>query len=211
VPWRTDLAQSLLRAGRVDRAAALAEAQLELAGPGGGAARGIALRVLAAATPSPRRALTLLTEAVEVLEKAADAVELARALNALSETNYLLGKASRSRVLARRARRIADTSRLRLGGRPVLGEAQPPADASYQTTPVNDDTHSLTDAERRVAVLAAQGYTNREVGQKLFVSVSTVEQHLSRVYRKLQVKRRAELATRMQPAPARISGVRATG
>ncbi len=64
-----------------------------------------------------------------------------------------------------------------------------------------------------MAVLAAQGYTNREVGQKLFVSVSTVEQHLSRVYRKLKVKRRAEMAARLQPAmaPARMSGVRATG
>lgn len=211
VPWRTDLAQSLLRAGKADRAAALAEAQLDLTGPGGGAARGVALRVLAAAAPSPRRALALLSEAVEVLEKAGDAVELARALNELSETNYVLGKASRSRVLARRARRIAETSRLRLGGRSALGEVHQPAGPGFQAVPVNDDTHSLTDAERRVAVLAAQGYTNREVGQKLFVSISTVEQHLSRVYRKLQVKRRAELATRLQPAPARITGVRATG
>ncbi len=212
VPWRTDLAQALLRAGKVDRARMLADAQLELASPDAGSARGVALRVLAATTSSPRRALALLTQAVEALEKCGDTVELARALNELSEKNYVVGKAADARVLARRARRIAETSRLHLGGRSVLSVVQP-TDTAHQATAATDETLALTEAERRVAVLAAQGYTNREVGQKLFLSISTVEQHLSRVYRKLKVKRRAELAARLQPAlaPARMSGVRATG
>jgi DNA-binding NarL/FixJ family response regulator len=54
----------------------------------------------------------------------------------------------------------------------------------------------LTESERRVAELAARGRTNREIAAELFMGVSTVEAHLSRVYRKLGV-RRAELATRM--------------
>jgi DNA-binding CsgD family transcriptional regulator len=51
----------------------------------------------------------------------------------------------------------------------------------------------LTDAERRVAALAAVGYANREIAGKLFVTLSTVEQHLTRIYRKLKVTSRADL------------------
>jgi DNA-binding NarL/FixJ family response regulator len=51
----------------------------------------------------------------------------------------------------------------------------------------------LSDAEQRVAMLAACGYTNNQIAHKLFITVSTVEQHLTRVYRKLGVTGRAEL------------------
>ncbi|MFI6072050.1 AAA family ATPase [Actinoplanes sp. NPDC051343] len=52
----------------------------------------------------------------------------------------------------------------------------------------------LSQAEQRVATLAARGYTNREISRLLFITISTVEQHLTRVYRKLNVRRRADLA-----------------
>jgi DNA-binding CsgD family transcriptional regulator len=51
----------------------------------------------------------------------------------------------------------------------------------------------LTPAEERVAALVAEGHTNREVAAMLFVSDRTVEFHLSRIYRKLGVRSRAEL------------------
>jgi DNA-binding CsgD family transcriptional regulator len=51
----------------------------------------------------------------------------------------------------------------------------------------------LTDAERRVSALAGRGHTNREIASSLFITVSTVEQHLTRVYRKLNLKRREDL------------------
>ena len=59
--------------------------------------------------------------------------------------------------------------------------------------PASDE---LTETERRVAELAGQGRTNKQIAAELFMGLSTVEAHLSNVYRKLGV-RRAELATRL--------------
>jgi DNA-binding NarL/FixJ family response regulator len=61
---------------------------------------------------------------------------------------------------------------------------------------------TLTSAERRVAVLAARGRTNRDIAKELYVTVSTVEQHLTRVYRKLKVTRREGLPLRLSPSLA---------
>jgi DNA-binding CsgD family transcriptional regulator len=52
---------------------------------------------------------------------------------------------------------------------------------------------SLTPSERRVAELAADGQRNRDIAQTLFLSVKTVEGHLSNAYRKLDVHSRQEL------------------
>ena len=60
--------------------------------------------------------------------------------------------------------------------------------------PEHEEMSRLSDAEQRVATLAALGHTNREIGKKLYITVSTVEQHLTRVYRKLNVRRRTELS-----------------
>jgi len=57
--------------------------------------------------------------------------------------------------------------------------------------------YELTAAERRVAELAAQGFTNRQVAAALFISPKTVEANLTRVYRKLGIASRAELGARM--------------
>ena len=55
----------------------------------------------------------------------------------------------------------------------------------------------LTNREREVATLAAQGMTSKEVAASLFVSVRTVDNHLQQVYVKLGIKKRSELATRL--------------
>ncbi|TDD09004.1 LuxR family transcriptional regulator, partial [Saccharopolyspora terrae] len=59
--------------------------------------------------------------------------------------------------------------------------------------PTPAGTPLLSEAERKVAELAARGQTNREIGRRLYITVSTVEQHLTRVYRKLNVRKRTEL------------------
>jgi DNA-binding CsgD family transcriptional regulator len=64
----------------------------------------------------------------------------------------------------------------------------------------------LTDAESRVVELVVRGHTNREISDRLFVTVSTVEQHLTSVYRKLKVKRRRELAALLAGQVGRQAG-----
>jgi DNA-binding CsgD family transcriptional regulator len=54
---------------------------------------------------------------------------------------------------------------------------------------------SLTASERRVAQLAAEGMSNKEIAQTLFVTIKTVEVHLSHAYRKLGISSRAQLDT----------------
>ena len=55
----------------------------------------------------------------------------------------------------------------------------------------------LTPAEERVAGLAADGLSNKEIAARLFVSVNTVERHLSHAYAKLGVTSRAKLTQRL--------------
>jgi DNA-binding CsgD family transcriptional regulator len=64
----------------------------------------------------------------------------------------------------------------------------------------------LTERERQVALLAARGRTSPEIAEELFLSVRTVDTHLSRVYRKLMVEGRHQLAEAMGIAPPRPRG-----
>ena len=59
------------------------------------------------------------------------------------------------------------------------------------------DRDELTETERRIAELAADGRSNREIAGELFVSERTVEANLTRAYRKLGVRSRTELARRL--------------
>jgi DNA-binding NarL/FixJ family response regulator len=73
--------------------------------------------------------------------------------------------------------------------------------------PVGGGRESLTASERRVAELAARDRTNKEIAQELFVTVKTVELHLSNVYRKLRIGSRRQLAEALElqqgePLPA---------
>jgi DNA-binding CsgD family transcriptional regulator len=59
---------------------------------------------------------------------------------------------------------------------------------------------SLTPSERRVALMAARGLTNRDIAQALFVTARTVEGHLTHVFQKLGVRSRAELTEALRAA-----------
>lgn len=186
VPWRTDLAEARLAMG--DTAVDLVTDQIGRLGRHNGRTRGISLRVLASASELRHRP-AILREAVELLQASGDQVELADALAELSKTQHALGDYTDARIIGRRAQELASQCML------TSAPARRPADADPVIGPLADDPaiFELSDAERRVASLAAQGCTNRQIARKLFVTVSTVEQHLTRAYRKLQINSRSDL------------------
>jgi DNA-binding CsgD family transcriptional regulator len=213
VPWRCGAAEALLGLDEPDAAGRLAEEQLSVLASGRPSrVRGIALRVLAA-TRAPQQRSELLAEAVNELQYSGDQVELAKALTDLEETRRGLGETAQARTAARRSLyAVAGGQAVPLGSRAftvpddmpdaafregVRGggadEAERPASAEGDEHTSADRLNHLTDAERRVCDLAARGRSNREIAGDLFITVSTVEQHLTRIYRKLNVKGRRDL------------------
>ena len=191
MPWRLEVARAQVCLGQRDASAQLAREQIE-AGVPDGTTYGLALRLLAATVPSHQR-ITLLKEAVNILQAGDDRVELAHALADLGRAMHAQGDSPRARMMTTRAYQLAHVSGADLLCSSLLldqpGIGPVPA---YDSAP--DDAESrLSDAERRVAALAAQGLTNREIAGKLFITVSTVEQHLTRIYKKLDIKRRVDL------------------
>ncbi|WP_326565400.1 LuxR C-terminal-related transcriptional regulator [Amycolatopsis rhabdoformis] len=184
VPWRTDLAEANLRLGNPTLAVELAKQQLASAAPTDTYSRGSALRVLAFAGDAATRA-GLLNRAAEAFKASGDRLELARTTRAL---NQLGQRAERSAGLVKPVHVPRQATRS-VPSRPV-----PPRPAAAPRTEVTPAQTSLSEAELRVAELAAHGRTNRQIAETLYITVSTVEQHLTRVYRKLGVAGRAALA-----------------
>ncbi|ATL32417.1 ATP-binding protein [Streptomyces formicae] len=198
VPWRTDAAQAHLRLGDAARARALAEEQLALVGPGGSAARAVSLRVLASTLVAGRR-VGLLGEAVEILTERGHRLDLARATDELARAQRELGKVGQARSLARKAQQLAGECGIPVPGVPPKeGAGTLAAERPWPPGPRRNPVE-LSNAELRVATLAVRGYTNRQIADKLCITVSTVEQHLTRAYRKLDVQRRADLAAKLSP------------
>jgi DNA-binding CsgD family transcriptional regulator len=192
VPWRSDSAQAQIRLGEPLEARGMVEEQLRMPGARSARTRGISLRVLAQTHELERRP-ALLREAVELLGTTGDAMELMLALVDLSRAHRALGDLNMSRMLERRVQRLAKDCGAEERCRSLLGVPDRADERGGEDTQPTDVVVLLSEAERRVAELAARGHTNRQISRKLYITVSTVEQHLTRVYRKLNVTRRANL------------------
>ena len=79
------------------------------------------------------------------------------------------------------------------------GNAELAASGAHPRTMLSSGGDALTASERRVAHMAAEELSNKQIAQALFVTVKTVEMHLGRVYRKLDIGSRKEL-------PAALAG-----
>ncbi|MFB8005179.1 LuxR C-terminal-related transcriptional regulator [Nocardia sp. NPDC056000] len=207
VPWRNDLAQVYLAMGRPDRAHEHAAAHLRQLDGAVETHRttGVSLRLLALAA-EPESRVRLLTMAAKVARRHDDKYELATTLAALGAAYQDDGRGAQGKSLLRTATRLLrEATAVTAHG---VAEAERPSAES--DTPA--EPRDLSPAERRVADLAALGRRNRDIADELRITTSTVEQHLTQVYRKLRVRRRAELqfllrpTGSMEPRSAEITG-----
>jgi DNA-binding CsgD family transcriptional regulator len=190
--WRTDAAPLLASLDRLDEARALAFEELERCRAfGAQAPLGASLRTLGLIEQSDA-GIELLEEAVEVLERSPARLEHALALLELGAAIRRAGRRADAREPLRKALELAgvcgaDAVTARAHDELVTAGARPRRDPT-------ESRSNLTASELRVASLAAEGMTNREIAQALFVTVNTVETHLRSVFRKLEISSRSQFA-----------------
>jgi DNA-binding CsgD family transcriptional regulator len=198
-PWRSEAALALHRLGRSDEARELAHEELELSHRWGAARTiGISLRTLGLVEGGQGGEL-LLREAVDVLAGSPARLEYARSL---VDLGALLRRAN-SRTKARKLLREGVELAHQCGATALVtrGNQELAATGAHPRTMLLIGLDSLTASERRVAQMAAEDLSNKEIAQTLFVTVKTVEQHLGRVYRKLDISSRRQLGAALA-APA---------
>jgi ATP/maltotriose-dependent transcriptional regulator MalT len=189
--WRSRAALAMAALGDGDEARRMALDDLERARHWGAASGiGIALRGTALLEAGPA-SVGRLREAAEVLERSPARLEEARALTdlgaALRRANHrseARGPLHEALALARRCGAHALAERASTELRAAGGRSSRPEQGGVQ---------QLTASERRVAELAADGQSNPEIAQALFVTRKTVETHLGHVYRKLHISGRGEI------------------
>lgn len=192
-PWRSAAALAHARLGHRDEAERLAREELDLARRWGAPGSvGRALRVLGLLAQDEER-IAFLTEAVRSLRCCGAGLEEARALRDLGRELLHIHKAKQAREHLRAALALAE----RCGADALLTELRQDLAESGAKPRRKSETGpgSLTPAEHRTALLAADGLTNKEIAGRLYVTQRTVEMHLSRVYRKLCIRDRRTLGT----------------
>jgi DNA-binding CsgD family transcriptional regulator len=195
VQWAPDLIEALVRAGRTEQAEhALGALERQALATG---------RTWALAAAARCRGLLAgeegyepeLREALAWHEQTPTPFERARTELCLGERC----RRTRRRAEARLWLHAALETFERLGAEPWAERARQELVASGEQAPRRavPGAHELTPQELQVALVVARGATNREAAAALFLSPKTIETHLGRVYRKLQVRSRTELARRL--------------
>jgi DNA-binding CsgD family transcriptional regulator len=198
-PWRSRAALAGARLGDLDRARELAGEELELARRFGAPRPiGVALRVAGLIEPGAA-GIERLKQAVAVLEESPARLEHARALVDLGSAL----RRQRHRADARQPLRTGLDMAQRFGARLIADQARTEllATGARPRRLVLTGVDSLTPSERRVAELAAEGLSNRQIAQALFISLRTVEAHLGHTYPKLEVTSRQQLAQALHRPP----------
>jgi DNA-binding NarL/FixJ family response regulator len=191
VAWRSHLALALLGLERRDEALELVRKEVEVA-RAWGAPRpiGVALRVRGMAEGG-KEGIATLRESLAVLRGSAAQLEQARTLVELGAAL----RRSNSRAEARELLKKGLDFAVRCGSQPLVeqAEAELAATGARPRRLLLSGVESLTASEKRVANFAAEGLSNKDIAQALFVTTKTVEVHLSNVYRKLGIGSRTEL------------------
>jgi class 3 adenylate cyclase/DNA-binding CsgD family transcriptional regulator len=189
--WRSHLALALFGLERRDEALELAREEVELARVWGAPRPvGVALRTLGIVEGG--------SEGIETLRASLSVLEGSTAKLERGRTLVELGSAVRranSRAEARELLKSGLDLAVRSGAQPLIARAEEElaATGARPRRRLLSGVESLTASERRVARFAANGLSNKDIAQTLFVTTKTVEVHLSNVYRKLGIGSRNEL------------------
>ncbi|MCX4524212.1 MULTISPECIES: LuxR family transcriptional regulator [unclassified Streptomyces] len=194
--WHGELAEALVAADAPDEAARLIDGVRTTAEALGRTtvlaaldrAQGLCLSALGDA----EAAVALLEATALRFEAFGLPLERGRTLLALARVERRRRRRAPARAALRAAAEVFD----RAGAKPWL-------DLARETAPEAAAAHhpgvaALTEAETKLALLVSQGASNQEAAAKLFLSVKTVESRLTRIYQKLDVRSRAQLATALR-------------
>jgi DNA-binding CsgD family transcriptional regulator len=189
--WKAFAAPALAALGESQEAVRLAREHLAVArrvGARGGLGRALCSAGIAI---GGGEGLDLLEEAVATLERSHARLELAHALVDLGAALGGAGRRREARDAQRRAIELADEC----GATALAERARAELHSGPGRRPRAELTGpgALTAAEWRVCRQVAEGRTNREVAQALFVTEKTVERHLSSAYQKLGIRSRFQL------------------
>ena len=189
---RAGAAQALLRLGDRERACETAQAELsDVRIFGTPRALGIALRV-AGLMQGGKRGLELLGESVVALGNSPALLERAHSLVELGSALRRSGQRATAREPLAEGLDLA----ARCGARPLAARAREELKAigARPRREWRTGLEALTPGELRVIRLAAEGHSNRDIAQQLYVTLKTIEGHLSRAYDKLGISSRGELS-----------------
>jgi DNA-binding NarL/FixJ family response regulator len=199
---RAGAAHALLRLGQPESARELAQAELaDVRGFGAPRALGIALRV-AGLAHGGEHGLELLEESVATLKRSPAMLERAHSLTELGAARRRAGQRAAAREPLAEALELA----VRCGARPLAARAREElkATGARPRREWRTGVEALTPSELRIVRMAAGGRTNREIAHELYVTLKTVEGHLSRAYIKLGIESRAELSHALEGEKTRV-------
>ncbi|GAC1611790.1 MAG: hypothetical protein NVS3B26_28150 [Mycobacteriales bacterium] len=199
--WRTDVAPALARIGDTALARTLAHEEVQRARRFGvPRPLGRALHAQAL-VGDPKERLPLLNEAVAVLSSSPARLATAKALVHLGVTFRTQGQVKQAQAAFRSALDLAASCGAALVAEDVRRLLIATGARPRRTALIGPE--SLTASEREVALLAADGHSNREIAERLYVSVKAVEKHLRNAYNKLGIDRRTELSAALNDCPIR--------
>jgi DNA-binding CsgD family transcriptional regulator len=189
--WRPYLALALHASGRKTEAIPVALEAVDRARMWGSTQSiGAALRTLGL-VEGGTSGEKLLREAAEVLSRSQWRLEYAKALVELGAALRRGNKRAEAREFLRQGLELSH--KLTATALEERAQTELAATGARPRRLMLSGLESLTPSERRVAEMAAENMTNKDIAQALFVTPKTVEVHLSSVYRKLEISSRAQL------------------
>ncbi|HEX5526472.1 MAG TPA: AAA family ATPase [Solirubrobacterales bacterium] len=191
--WGT---RALLATGKREQAREMADRAMSYArhwGTPGFVAHGMCA---VAAARGGAEEIELLEEAAAMADGALGPIVRAQALLELGRALRRDGRRAEARGPLREVLELARRRGMARAAKHAREELQATGETVRRYAPIG--VESLTPSERRVAELAASGMTNRQIAQSLFVTVKTVEAHLSAAYDKLDIESRRQLPAALE-------------